>query len=74
MNLSLLAAALLLVWLLMPCVLSPATFGRLWPSAPPRLAPPRPALDTLAQLYRRRPLAGSQFPVPSPRKTNGLAR
>ncbi len=58
MNLSLVAAVLLLIWLLMPCALSPATFGRLWPSAPPRLeqteqrhSPP----DTLARLYRRPP-------------------
>ena len=72
MNLSLLAAVLLLLWLLMPCALSPITFGRLWPSAPLPTAQPGPAADPLARLYRRPPLAGSQFPVP--RKTNGLAR
>ncbi|HUK88745.1 MAG TPA: hypothetical protein VLT85_13850 [Terriglobales bacterium] len=67
MNLSLIAAALLLLWLLMPCLLSPATFGRVGPSAPPRLQQreqPRSASDTLARLYRRPPLAGSQFSVP----------
>ena len=56
MNLSLVAAVLLLLWLLMPCLLSPATFGRLWPSAPAHMEQPRPAPDTLAQLYRRPPL------------------
>ena len=53
MNLSLVAATLLLVWLLMPCALSPVTFGRLWPSAPLRIEQPHSAPDTLARLYRR---------------------
>jgi hypothetical protein len=61
MNLSLIAAVLLLVWLLMPCLLSPATFGRLWPSAPVRLEQEEqrhsaPAADILARLYRGRRL------------------
>ena len=55
MNLSLIAAVLLLVWLLMPCALSPVTFGRLWPSAPPRIEQPRSAPDTLTRLYGRPP-------------------
>lgn len=71
MNLSLLAGVLLLAWLLLPCLLGPATLGRLWPSAPPRIEQRHSAPDTLARLYRR-PAASSRFPVLSSRKTNGL--
>jgi hypothetical protein len=48
------AVLLLLFWLLMPCLLSPATFGRLWPSAPLRLEQREQrhaAPDVLARLY-----------------------
>ncbi len=67
MALSSIAVLLLLFWLLMPCLLSPVTFGRLWPSTPVRLEQPEQphsATDTLARLYRLPPLAGSQFAVP----------
>ncbi len=63
-SLSSIAVLLLLFWLLMPCLLSPTTFGRLWPSTPVRLEQRHSAPDTLARLYRR-PLLGSQFPVPA---------
>lgn len=60
MALSSMAVLLLLFWLLMPCLLSPATFGRLGPSTPPRLEQKEQRLsapDTLARLYRGRALA-----------------
>lgn len=59
MALNSIAVLLLLFWLLMPCVLSPVTFGRLWPSAPPRIEQPRSAPDTLAQLYPGRLAPGA---------------
>ena len=57
MSLNSIAVVLLLFWLLMPCLLSPATFGRLWPSAPVRIERRQSANDTLARLYRGRDLA-----------------
>jgi len=65
MNLSLLAAALLLLWLLMPCLLGPAALSRLYPPGdPPRIEQTQPTSDILARLYRRPPLGGSPFSVP----------